>query len=227
MILPGNHANSEIKDPMLLNMSATYTINSDGYRCPKWDQIDWSNSHLLFGCSVVHGHGLEDVDTLDKELSKLLNETVINLGMSGSSLPFILANTYKLIDVGVRPKSVILVEPEPSRIALFYKNKTEHVGAWLLEKDSGGPNLGRWYRTWVKDNNAEVYGNLASRCIKTAWEHAGVDFINTFQPHCPGPEDLPRYVDNARDGQHPGPKTIKLWAEHIVNKKARQSELLG
>ena len=224
MLIPVNQSVAKIK-PMILNRSTTYTINSDGYRCPEWDQIDWKNSHLLFGCSVVHGVGLEDNDTLDKQLSKLLNEPVINLGIGGGSLPFILANTYKLIDAGIRPKSVILVEPEPSRIALFYKDKTEHVGAWVLKRGSEDRN--NWYHAWVKDNNAEVYGNLASRGIRTAWEHIGITFVNTFQPLCPGEQDLPIYVDVAQDGQHPGPNTIKLWAEHIANKKARLSELLG
>ena len=214
-----------VNTPFAKNKSTTYKTNKDGYRCPEWDQIDWANSHLLFGCSVVHGVGLEDDETLDKHLSALLQEPVINLGVGGGSLPFILANTYKLIDAGVKPKSVILVEPEPSRVALFYKDKTEHVGSWVLTRGSGDPN--KWYQNWVKDNNAEVYGYLASRGIKTAWEHLGVPYVNTFQPLCPGEQDLPGYIDVAQDKQHPGPKTIKLWAEHIANKKARLSELLG
>jgi hypothetical protein len=213
-----------VNKPFAKNRSMTYTVNKDGYRCPEWDQIDWTISHLLFGCSVVHGVGLEDDETLDTHLSKLLKEPVINLGIGGSSLPFILANTYKLIDAGIKPKSVILVEPEPSRVALFYKDKTEHIGSWVLTQRSEDS---KWYQTWVKDNNAEFYGYLASRSIKTVWELLGIPFVNTFQPLCPGEQDLPGYVDSAKDGQHPGQKTIKLWAEHIANKKARLSELLG
>lgn len=200
------------------DQSVSYTLNSQGYRCPEWSDIDWANSHLLFGCSVVQGIGLEDTDTLDQELSKLLNEPVVNLGVGGGSLPFILANTYRLIDAGIRPKSVILVYPEPSRIALFLKDEVRHVGAW--EHD-------QWYRTWLKDNNAEYYGYLTGRSIESAWNSIGIEIINVHQPDVPGPEDLPRYVDTARDKQHPGPNTIKLWAEHIANKKARRSELLG
>jgi hypothetical protein len=210
------------------DMTGSYTLNSQGYRCPEWADIDWSNSHLLLGCSVVQGIGLNDDETLDKELAKLLNEPVVNLGVGGGSLQFILANTYKLLDAGIKPKSVILVEPEPSRVPLFFGNTIDHLGAWILTGTHNSNNIDfLWYRHWVKQNNAEEHGMLASRSIKTAWEHAGVDFINTFQPYCPGPQDLPQYVDSARDGQHPGPRTIKLWAEHIANKKARLSELLG
>lgn len=214
-----------VNTPIAHNRLVQCTLNADGYRCPEWNQIDWTNSHLLLGCSVVQGVGLDDCDTLDKHLSKLLNAPVINLGVGGGSLPFILANTYRLIDAGVRPKSVILVEPEPSRVALFYKDKTEHIGAWVLARGSGDHH--KWYQSWVKDNNAETYGYLASRGIRTAWEHLDIPFVNVFQPDCPGEEDLPRYVDVAKDNAHPGPQTIKLWAEHIVNKKARLSELLG
>jgi hypothetical protein len=200
------------------DQTVSYTLNSQGYRCPEWKDIDWTNSHLLFGCSVVQGIGLEDADTLDQRLSKLLNQPVVNLGVGGGSLPFILANTFLLIDSGILPKSVILVYPEPSRIALFLKDSVKHVGAWEHEQ---------WYRTWLKDNNAEYYGYLAGRSIESAWASVGVQVVSLHQPDVPGPEDLPRYVDVANDSQHPGPKTIKLWAEHIANKKARLSELLG
>lgn len=190
--------------------TVNYSLNSYGYRCPEWRDINWANSHLLFGCSVVQGIGLEDCDTLDQELAKIIKEPVINLGVGGGSLPFILANTYRLIDSNIKPKSVILVYPEPSRVALFLKDNVKHVGAWEHEQ---------WYRTWLKDNNAEYYGYLAGRSIESAWASVGVPFISVHQPDVPGPEDLPRYVDVANDGQHPGPKTIKLWAEHIAKKK--------
>lgn len=196
--------------------SVSYTLNSHGYRCPEWTDIDWANSHLLFGCSVVQGIGLDDCDTLDNELTKLLNEPVINLGMGGAGLQFILANTFRLIDAGVRPKSVILVYPEPSRVALFLKDRVVHVGAWWAEQ---------WYQTWLKDDNAEYYGYLAGRSIEAAWISQGVEVTSVHQPDVPGPEDLPRYVDVAKDKAHPGPQTIKLWAEHIAKKKARRSEL--
>jgi hypothetical protein len=190
--------------------SVTYTLNSQGYRCPEWDQIDWNNSYLLFGCSVVQGVGLEESQTLNQILEPLLGNPVINLGVGGGSLPFILANTYKLIDAGIKPKAVIIVYPEPSRVALFLKDNVEHVGAWVSDK---------WYNTWVKDNNAEFYGYLASRSINTAWATHGVPVISVHQPDVPGPQDLPRYVDVAADGSHPGPETIKLWADHIAKKK--------
>jgi hypothetical protein len=208
-----------------VDKTVSYNLNSHGYRCPEWENIDWANSHILLGCSVVQGVGLCEEDTLNRQLAKLLNDPVINLGVGGGSLPFILANTYKLIDAGIKPKSVILIEPEPSRIALFYKNRTEHIGTWVLWRGSGEHY--DWYKTWVKDNNAEVYGYLAARSIKTAWQQLGVPFVGIGQPDCPGDEDLPRYVDVANDKQHPGPQTIKLWAEYIANKKARLSELLG
>jgi hypothetical protein len=200
------------------DQSVSYRLNSQGYRCPEWTEIDWSNSHLLFGCSVVQGIGLEDCNTLDQELANILNEPVVNLGVGGGSLQFILANTYKLLDAKVHPKSIIIVYPEPSRVALFLKNRVQHIGAWEHEQ---------WYRTWLKDNNAEYYGYLAGRSIESAWASIGVSVISVHQPDVPGLADLPRYVDVANDRQHPGPKTIKLWAEHIANKKARLSELLG
>jgi hypothetical protein len=192
------------------DQSVLYTLNKQGYRCQEWHDINWADSHVLFGCSVVQGIGLRDDQTLDTALAQLLGEPVVNLGAGGCSLPFILANTYRLLDAGVRPKSVILVNPEPSRVALFSSQAAEHVGAWYNDK---------WYHTWIKNNNAEYYGYLASRSIVAAWRAESVNVASFHQPDVPGPEDLPRYVDVAADNSHPGPNTVKLWAEHIAKKK--------
>lgn len=196
--------------------SVHYKLNKDGYRCPEWEDIDWPNSHLLFGCSVVQGVGLEDWDTLDSQLNKIFNEPVINLGQCGGSLSLILANTYKLIDAGVRPKSIILVHPEPSRVALFLNDKVFHIGvSWTQPKE-----IDRWYKRWIEDGNAEYYGYLAGRSIEAAWGNVGIKVMSVHQPNFPGLGNLPRYVDVAKDNAHPGPKTIALWAKHIAKKKS-------
>lgn len=189
--------------------SVTYTLNSQGYRCPEWQHIDWANSYLLFGCSVVQGVGLSDDQTLDRSLERLLGYPVINLGVGGGSLPFILANSYKLIDSGVTPRGVILVSPEPSRLALFTEPKVYHVGAWSNYS---------WYKVWVNNNNAEFYGQLSRRGIETVWKYNNIPYYEVHQPNVPGPADLPKYVDRAQDNVHPGPDTIDLWAQHIYSK---------
>jgi hypothetical protein len=210
------------KYPMLFKFdnpydsSVHYTLNKDGYRCPEWEDIDWSNSHLLFGCSVVQGIGLEDSETLDNQLTKILNEPVINLGQCGGSSSFILAITYKLIDAGIRPKSVILVYPESSRVALFLNNKILHVGIWTQSNE-----LDHWYKEWLKDGNAEYHGYLAGRSIEAAWNNVGIEVTSVHQPTLPGLRDLPRYVDFAKDNGHPGPMTIKQWARYIAKKKTQ------
>jgi hypothetical protein len=43
----------------LMHRKVTYTTNSDHYRCPEWDQIDWNSSILILGCSVVFGVGVD------------------------------------------------------------------------------------------------------------------------------------------------------------------------
>ena len=51
-----------------------YSVNSTGYRCPEWDQIDWSESILIFGCSQVFGIGVDDADTISDNLSRILSK---------------------------------------------------------------------------------------------------------------------------------------------------------
>jgi hypothetical protein len=73
-----------------------YTVNSQHYRCPEWSDIDWSNSILMLGCSMVFGLGLDDDQTVTASLSRKLGMPVINLGVPGSSAMFQWINTTKL-----------------------------------------------------------------------------------------------------------------------------------
>jgi hypothetical protein len=85
------------------NQQITYKLNSQNYRAPEWDSIDWENSVVMFGCSQVFGVGVDEDQTLGYYLSELLNKPVINLGIPGGSSMALWINTEKLLNYGINP----------------------------------------------------------------------------------------------------------------------------
>jgi hypothetical protein len=62
-----------------------YGVNSQNYRCPEFNTIDWANSYVLLGGSDVYGEGLKDNETMSYFLEQLLETPVINLGVTACS----------------------------------------------------------------------------------------------------------------------------------------------
>jgi hypothetical protein len=95
------------KDWYYRNKEITYTLNSDGYRTKEFDEIDWKNSIVMFGCSHVFGTGNDDADTIPNILENELGIPVINMGINGSSNMVMLHNSLMLNNRYERPKMII------------------------------------------------------------------------------------------------------------------------
>lgn len=105
----------------------TYNVNSAGYRCPEWDQIDWANSIVIFGCSETFGTGLAEDETISASLSKLTGINVVNMGKNGTSMMFALANNLILRNHFPKPLAVINHWTESSRETYFGLDKIVQV----------------------------------------------------------------------------------------------------
>lgn len=183
-----------------------YTLNKQGYRCPDWDRIKWTASNVVMGCSVVQGIGLDDQDALDRAMFRLTGVATHNLGVGGGSADLMLYNSLQLIEAGARPRAVVLVHPDLARVTIFEGNHMVQMGAWVSGKDMD------WFRGWARGGNSDVHGRMAQKATVLAWQSVGVPIFTFEQRYLPG------YVDQARDCNHPGSETIKLWAQHIVSK---------
>ena len=84
-----------------------YTLNSQHYRCESFDKIDWSNSILIFGCSITFGVGVDDEDTISARLQQHTDFKVVNLGAGASSQQFSLYNNILLKNNNIKPKAII------------------------------------------------------------------------------------------------------------------------
>ncbi len=98
------------------NDTISYRFNNQGFRNHiDFDKVDWKNSYVVFGCSMITGVGQPLEGTVVEYLKHKLNAPVINMGTAGGSSETAFNNFIKMItDYGV-PKGCIFLWPEPSR----------------------------------------------------------------------------------------------------------------
>jgi hypothetical protein len=208
-----------------------YNLNSQGYRCPEWNQIDWVNSILLIGCSYTFGVGLAEEDTLSVRLSAITGRPVINLGIGSSSNHLILYNSFKLIDSDIRPSHVVALFSDVSRVTHFKeKDPVTHFGSWIYPTHNHHnpdskltmPKFSEYelnfYSHWIYDNNSDVHGAMAARSVESLWKSHGVKFLGCSAYNGQLSDryyKLPKAVDKARDLMHPGKATMHEWAKLI------------
>jgi hypothetical protein len=100
-----------------------YQVNSQGYRCPEFDKIDWDHCYAILGCSVVFGLGVSESETISHLLGKKLDYPVINLGVSGSGCDWQYWNAIALYNQGIRPRKIIMHWPNPCRGMFFNQER--------------------------------------------------------------------------------------------------------
>jgi hypothetical protein len=108
-----------------------YTFNSHGYRCEKeFDEIDWKNAIVVFGCSMVFGQGVSDDETLPYFLGKLYNREVVNLGVPSSSNEFILDNAIRMKNKYGVPFAMVMMWTLSNRLPYYGEKSLKHLGVW-------------------------------------------------------------------------------------------------
>ena len=110
-----------------------YRYNTQGFRNNvDFDKVDWKNSYVVFGCSMITGVGQPLDGTIVEYLRLKLDEPVINMGSAGGSSEVVFNNFIKMItDYGV-PKGCIFLWPEPSRQLddLHYVTHSHYENDW-------------------------------------------------------------------------------------------------
>jgi len=196
-----------------------YTVNSQGYRSPEFNTIDWRSSMLIFGCSFVFGLGISDTDTCAHQLSTITDNAVVNLGVSSSSpiVPWI--NSTILRYNNVLPKAVVYVWPASHRLTeLKSGRKIAHLGpghgfdktlgsrlgdAWMCH-----PTQGIELLRYIKQNTSVLWNCPVLHYTLDHYISNNIEDIKILN-HING--------DFARDWDgkiaHPGIQSNKNWAE--------------
>lgn len=193
----------------------TYDINSLGYRAPEFDQVDWNNSLVIFGCSHVFGTGVSVEHTISSQLSKIIGLPVINLGVPGSSLYFGFVNLVGLVSSGIRPKGIINCWTEYHRFTRFRDDDLlSLLGVWSENRDP-------FYYQWNQhEANSTTYALTVKTSIELLCESLGIwhagnsyfkDTADLFA--C----DYLPHTDRGRDLNHPGIRGHKLTAVRLAS----------
>ena len=113
-----------------------YTLNSLGYRTKEFDDIDWKESIVMFGCSNVFGTGVTDEHTIPYFLEQLSGRPVINMGIPGSSIQTALHNSIILNDSKYpTPKAVVHAFTDLRRFQLYGNNLIYNYAQWSSKED--------------------------------------------------------------------------------------------
>jgi hypothetical protein len=125
------------------NHRVKYTLNSQGYRTQEFDDIDWAESVVIFGCSYIFGTGVTDESTIPHFLEKILNRPVVNMGIGGSSIQVAFHNSIIMQKKYPPPKAVIYAWTSLSRNTIY-------------SRDDGIVNCGEWNNREMKSNYVDI-----------------------------------------------------------------------
>lgn len=204
--LPGNlRFNSE---------NSQYTVNSKGYRTIEFDDVDWNNSVVLFGCSMGFGVGLEENETISHQLSLLIDRPVINMCVPASSINYACYNQMVMQELGIVPHAVINLWTSLERCTYFLKKQPFNMGPWV-DETAFDYKLTTFYSTWsMNDDNVNANALIAKRTVDLFWQNTKHLQASVFK-HTAKLLDV-EYIslkDTAKDKMHPGPLTAKQIAE--------------
>jgi hypothetical protein len=119
------------KDWYYAHNDVTYTVNSLGYRTKNFNEIDWENSIVMFGCSHIFGVGVDDEHTVPYFLEKLIGIPVINMGCGGTGIQYTLHNSLILKDSNFpAPRGVICCWHDLLRYHTYSEKFIKKYGAW-------------------------------------------------------------------------------------------------
>lgn len=199
-----------------------YTLNSQYYRCEPFENIDWYNSIVIFGCSNVFGVGVDDADTISSRLKEITGTNVVNLGVGGSGQQISLYNTVILKNNNIKPKAIIHVWTDSMRPFSADKDYNIHYnGPWNnfgFPKDTPASILNEIFVESKSHAVSAMFNRMTVNSLypdipiihathfKQMWDEQNFKYSNLPMLFLP-------LKDSARDCQHPGIESNKLAAK--------------
>ena len=189
-----------------------YNTNSDGYRTREFNDIDWENSVVIFGCSYVFGIGHAEDDTISSQLEEIIKIPVINMGVGGTSPTHAVHNASILSRAYPTPKGIVNVWSSPFRCPYYTRDLSINCGPW---NNNEIPMSSAWNKS-IEHGMANLKFN--SLVSKEMWSYRTAYYDLTLFPvtkevlKC----DFIANIDTARDLSHFGRLTNGLVAEKIA-----------
>ena len=199
------------KDWHYRNHKIGYDVNQSGYRTKEFKDIDWENSMVIFGDSMVFGIGVSEEETISGQVEKMTGIPTVNLGVPGSSPTFTLHNSMLLMKSFPTPKYVVFNWSSSCRTVLYNEYNIEHVGSWRADDCD-------YAKTWCENEfNSDIHLIMNSMIAKQLWSNKTNYYEFSYFKCTSSLLDI-NYVhqfDNGRDEQiidniimaHPGKET--------------------
>ena len=208
------------------NGLCTYGYNELGFR---GDSIHKKGFKVMsIGCSLTEGVGVNDNETWPSQFSKLLQDGVdLNLGISGRSNDYICRSLMTFYEL-LKPDLVLIMYTSPIRREIYtenggvepfiptqswgYMEETEDgkkIQNYLTELQNDNEDFINWYK-----NHQLIKLFLESKKCNWLWNgNFGIPMdykeFNRFDG------EYGKYIDRATDGEHPGPKHNKEYAQKL------------
>lgn len=196
-----------------------YHCNRDGYRTAEWDQIDWANSIVLLGCSMVFGIGVSQDETIAHFLEQYSGRPVVNLGFPSGPNQLILNNASALRNNFDTPYGVVILWSTLDRF-MFYDQYVTTVGLWTdSDAESGGVKLQKLYKLRnFNEINSIVDSYYMAQTARAIWADRTRYLTGSYYAKSAHYTRSDLYFTQdckGRDLVHPGPGTHRRTAQLI------------
>lgn len=205
-----------------------YIVNSSGYRTKEWDEIDWTNSIVLLGCSCTFGVGLAEDETISHYIQERTGKYVVNLGVPSGSNELIVNNCAALIKNFPMPYGVVINWSTTDRFRYYSPNSYSDLGPWTgnskpgITQDNGYVDLkDYWEKTFVDPGNelAKNYywASYTDAMFQGRTKYSKISFFG-LTAHYTRSDKFFTIDNKARDCVHPGEGNSIEIADFIYNK---------
>lgn len=194
----------------------TYKANKLKYRCEEFENINWSESIVIFGCSNVFGTGLAEDELIDFHIENITGIKTVNMGIMGSSIFHSLTNIVNMLNFEIKPLAVVNVYTGLDRFLYFSSRGIIPLGPWSYSRF---PVKSVFYKEWIEDaNHSETFSKILQKNCQLLCSNFKY-YECTFFRHTSEvlKIDLTRAIDLARDQLHPGPESAKFAAKNIIS----------
>ena len=180
-----------------------YKHNSLGYRtCENVPEI----YGIAFGCSHTYGQGLKVSERWSTLVEQEVGFDIINLGVCGTGINFILLNLIRLLTSTLeKPKFIIMQCPNTARLTLPREFCTNNIIPQRKE-----------YSSLYIDNSIEYHSIECYNLIHKLCKKENIKIIDFYFWGSLGYKQI-EVVDYARDMAHPGIETQNLIKNYIMS----------
>ena len=194
----------------------TFDFNSNGFRAPELDTIDWANSVVVFGDSFTAGDGNAIEDIATTLLQDMLEMPVINLGSSGTGIDLACWNSLLLHETYPRPKAVVQLWSSIHRYAEYSSDRNER-NVYSFHLPQRMPYCAMAHN-WGERSKMYVLADRVLWKDKLPYYEASIFDVTVEELEV----DFLEEIDLGRDLHHWGPESNIVAAETIATNLKKQ-----